>query len=545
MDYKKLIRKNILALEPYSTARDEFKGGDISVWLDANESPYPNGVNRYPDPHQKLLKDRISRLFGVASESIFLGGAGSDEAIDVTFRIFCEPREDNVIAITPSYGVYKVAAEINDVELREVLLNEDFSLPVDRLLQAADSHTRLIWICSPNNPTGNAFPKEDILKVAESFDGMVVVDEAYGDFSDRGSMIPEIGKVPNIIVLRTFSKAWGMAGMRCGMAFAAPEVIAYFDRVKYPYNMSSIIQEELLRRIDAGTSGHIPEIKTQRALLENALKDADCVRKIHPSDANFILVEVDDANAVYDYLISRGVIVRNRTRMPLCHNCLRITVGTPCENEKTIALMMAYGKPATSCECVADREAEVKRSTSETKIEVEVNLEGNGKSEIDTGLKFFDHMLWQIPHHSGISLRVICRGDLEVDEHHTMEDVAIALGEALSKALGDKRGIERYGFVLPMDESRAMVLIDLGGRIEFQWKVPFTREYVGDTPTEMFSHFFHSLCCAMKCNLHIEASGENNHHIIEGVFKAFARALRMAVRRDPSCRDLPSSKGIL
>lgn len=191
------------------------------------------------------------------------------------------------------------------------------------------------------------------------------------------------------------------------------------------------------------------------------------------------------------------------------------------------------------------RSATIERDTSETKIHVSVDLDGQGKSEIDTGLKFFDHMLWQLPHHAGISLKVKCKGDLEVDEHHTMEDVAIALGEALLKALGDKRGIERYGFVLPMDESRAMVLIDLGGRIEFQWDVNFTREYIGDTPTEMFRHFFQSLCCAMKCNLHIEAKGENNHHLIEGVFKAFARALRMAIRRDPFSYELPSSKGVL
>lgn len=191
------------------------------------------------------------------------------------------------------------------------------------------------------------------------------------------------------------------------------------------------------------------------------------------------------------------------------------------------------------------RKGEVNRKSSETDISVEVDLDGRGESGIDTGLKFFDHMLWQIPHHSGISLKVRCKGDLEVDEHHTMEDVAICMGEAILKALGDKRGIERYGFVLPMDESRAMVLIDLGGRIDFSWNVDFTREYVGDTPTEMFRHFFQSLCCAMKCNLHIEAKGENNHHMAEGIFKAFARALRMAVRRDPFNYVLPSSKGIL
>lgn len=340
----KYIRKNILALEPYSTARDEFKGGDISVWIDANESPYQNGVNRYPDPHQKLLKERISRLFDVPADSIFIGGAGSDEAIDIIYRVFCRPAIDNAIAITPSYGVYKLSADINDIQLREVELNDDFSLPVDRLLAAADAHTRVIWICSPNNPTGNAFPKNDILRLADEFDGMVIVDEAYIDFSEKGSLLHDIPQHPNIVVLRTFSKAWGMAGMRAGMAFAVPEVIAFFDRVKYPYNMSVIIQEELLKRIDEGTGDHIPEIKAERERLAKELSTADCVEEVYPSDANFILVRVSDAQAVYDFLIDNGVIVRNRSKMPLCKGALRVTVGTPEENIKTISLFKKFGK---------------------------------------------------------------------------------------------------------------------------------------------------------------------------------------------------------
>ncbi len=337
-----LIRKNILALEPYSTARDEYQGGDISVWLDANESPYPNGVNRYPDPHQKKLKEKISGLYSVAKESIFVGGAGSDEAIDVTFRIFCEPGVDNVIAITPSYGVYKVAAAINDIEIREVILNEDFSLPVERLLAVADSHSKLLWICSPNNPTGNAFAKEDILRLVESFHGMVVVDEAYIDFSDKGELLSEISSHSNLIVLRTFSKAWGMAGMRAGIAFAIPEIIEFYDRVKYPYNMSQIIQDELIRRIDEGTGNHIEEIKGWRDRLSDEFSKAACVEKVYPSDANFILIKVDDPNAMYDYLISNGVIVRNRSRLPGCKGCLRITVGTPEENLHTLQLIKEY-----------------------------------------------------------------------------------------------------------------------------------------------------------------------------------------------------------
>lgn len=336
------IRKNILSLEPYSTARDEFKGGDISVWLDANESPYPNGVNRYPDPHQKQLKEAVSNLMAMPTESIFIGGAGSDEAIDLTYRIFCEPGKENAIAITPSYGVYKVAAEINDIQLREVLLNEDFSLPVERLLEAADSNTKLIWICSPNNPTGNAFSKEDILCLADRFNGMVIVDEAYVDFSDKGTLLHDIAEHPNIIVLRTFSKAWGMAGLRAGMAFADPRVIDYYDRVKYPYNMSSLIQKELLHRIAEGTGNNITEIKEEAKKLSKALADNPNVRQVFPTDANFILIQVDDADGLYAYLISHGVIVRNRSRMPLCKGTLRITVGTPEENERVIKLMADY-----------------------------------------------------------------------------------------------------------------------------------------------------------------------------------------------------------
>lgn len=341
---RKYIRKNILELEPYSTARDEFQGTGISVWLDANESPYNNGANRYPDPHQKELKKRVARMTGISSDCIFIGGAGSDEAIDVAFRIFCEPGKDNVIAIAPSYGVYKVAATINNVEVREVLLNEDFSLPADRILDATDSNSKIIWICSPNNPTGNAFPKEEILEIAHRFKGIVIVDEAYADFSDKGSMLDKINSMENLIVLRTFSKAWGLAGLRAGMAFASAEIIGFFDRVKYPYNMSSLVQEELLHRIEQGTGHHITEIKSERDRMAKALEEAPCVLKVYPSDANFLLVKVKDADHLYNYLAGNGVLVRDRSRMPLCDNSLRITIGTPEENAATISLIQQFKK---------------------------------------------------------------------------------------------------------------------------------------------------------------------------------------------------------
>ena len=338
-----LVRPNILSLEPYSTARDEFKGGDISVWLDANESPYPTGVNRYPDPHQKALKLAVSRLKGIGPDHIFIGGAGSDEAIDLTYRIFCRPGIDNAIAIAPSYGVYAVSADINDVELRTVSLGEDYSLPVDRLLEAADANSKLMWICSPNNPTANSFGRDDILRLVREFRGMVVVDEAYIDFASAPSLIGEIGRHPNLIVLQTFSKAWGMASLRIGMAFAVAEIAELYARVKYPYNINGPTQAEVLRRIsETDIRPQVEEIRAQRDFLSRRLAAHPRVLKVYPSDANFILVKVDDADAMYDYLISHGVIVRNRNRVKGCEGCLRFTVGTPEENLRVTTLLEKY-----------------------------------------------------------------------------------------------------------------------------------------------------------------------------------------------------------
>lgn len=340
------VRPNILALEPYSTARDEFTGGDISVWVDANENPFNNGVNRYPDPHHRKLKEVVASLKGFPASQIFLGGAGSDEAIDLTFRIFCTPGKDNAIAISPSYGVYRVSAAINDIELREVRLNDDFSLPVDRLLEAADSRSKLMWICSPNNPTANSFARADLLRLCDEFDGMVVVDEAYVDFSEEGSLRDCIAAHPNLIILQTFSKAWGMAGLRFGMAFATAEIIAIYNNVKYPYNINGPTQDALIERITATApevGRMVDEITADRRMLSDGLSRCACVKHVYPSDANFLLVKVTDAGAIYDYLIANGVIVRNRSSQPGCADCLRITVGTHDENLRILDLMRAYG----------------------------------------------------------------------------------------------------------------------------------------------------------------------------------------------------------
>ena len=330
-----LVRYNILALDPYSTARDEYGGQRIDVWLDANESPYDNGVNRYPDPHQRRLRELLAERKGVAAERIFIGN-GSDEAIDLAYRIFCQPGVDNAVSIAPTYGMYRVAAAVNDIELREVPLGGNFSLPVERLLAAADEHTKLLWLCSPNNPTGNAFPTAAIEELLRRFDGMVVLDEAYIDFADTAGFLPRLDEFPNLIVLQTLSKAWGMAGLRIGLAFAAKEVVGLFTRVKYPYNIPCLTQQTAAELLDRKLAPQIDEIRRERELLARELTACPCVERVYPSQTNFLLLRTPAPDALYDALIGAGVIVRNRSRIAGCEGCLRVTVGTPEENRRLL-----------------------------------------------------------------------------------------------------------------------------------------------------------------------------------------------------------------
>lgn len=551
-DVLKLARPNILGLEAYSTARDDCGSNRPEIFLDANENPYNNGINRYPDPHQKALKSRISEIKGIAAGSLFLGN-GSDEAIDLVYRVFCEPGESNTVSIAPSYGMYEVAAAMNDVEFRKVRLRPDFSMDTEAMLAATDSKTRLMFICSPNNPTGNSFPAEQIEDLLERFGGVVVLDEAYIDFSVRPSLASLVKRYPNLIVLQTLSKAWGMAGLRIGLSIADPAVIALMSKVKYPYNINVLAQKMALMKLDeAAKDKAVAEIVGQRFRLEKELAKCPEVKGIYSSDANFLLVRFDNPDEVYGRLLAGGVIVRNRSKVPGCEGCLRITVGTPAENDRLLRLLASpVTEPvevALRCqgiEKLGERHVRIVRDTKETKITLELDLDSMGSGRISTGLPFFDHMLEQIPNHGGVALSIDAKGDLQVDEHHTIEDVGIVLGEAINAALGSKLGIARYGFVLPMDDCDAAVLMDFGGRIDFKWNAEFRREKVGDVPTEMFSHFFQSVCAGAKCNLHIRAEGVNEHHKAEAIFKAFARALRMAVAKTPFPYELPSSKGIL
>ena len=339
-ELKELTRENIWNLAPYSCARNEFSGRNAKVYLDANENPYNGPLNRYPDPLQLEVKKQLAKVKGVAEDCIFLGN-GSDEAIDLMYRCFTEPKVDNVVAMDPTYGMYKVCADINDVEYRTVSLNEDFSLNADNILAACDNHTKVIWLCSPNNPTGNALDRGEIEKILKDFEGLVVVDEAYCDFSSQKPFRTELSKYPNIVVLNTMSKAWGSAGIRLGMAFASKDIIDILNKVKYPYNVNALTQREALELLadPYEVDKWVRTILLERSRVVDAIKVLPICRKVYPTDANFVLVEVDDARKTYEYLVDRGIIVRNRNSVHLCNGCLRITIGTKTENQELLAAL--------------------------------------------------------------------------------------------------------------------------------------------------------------------------------------------------------------
>ena len=312
------------------------------MYLDANENPYHAPFNRYPDPLQLALKDKLSKIKGVPAENIFLGN-GSDEAIDLMYRIFTEPKVDNVVAIEPTYGMYKVCADINDVEYRPVCLEEGFQLNAEKLLAATDAHTKLVWICSPNNPTGNALNRDEMSKVINGFDGIVIIDEAYSDFSTQVPFRSEIARHPNLVVLNTMSKAWGCAALRLGMAFASKDIIELMNKVKYPYNINLLAQQQVMEILNDPyeVDKWARLILQERTRVMDSFRLLDFTKKIYPTDANFFLVEVDDAQRIYDYLVSQGIIVRNRNRVTMCGNCLRITIGSKTENSELLAALRA------------------------------------------------------------------------------------------------------------------------------------------------------------------------------------------------------------
>ncbi|MEP5613088.1 MAG: histidinol-phosphate transaminase [Cyclobacteriaceae bacterium] len=533
-DIKKITRPNIQALKPYQSARDEFEGlAEIS--LDANENPFGFGLNRYPDASMNKLKSAFGNFRNISNDHLIFGN-GSDEIIDLLIRSICSPGKDSILIFPPTFGMYRVCADVNNVAVVEESLTKDFQIDFEALQPKLDDpNLKIIFICSPNNPTGGKMKNDTVIKIAKSFSGLVVVDEAYIDFSE-GSLVDQ--EVPNLFILQTFSKAMGLAGMRLGVGIGSPEVIGVLNKVKAPYNVNSLTQQ---KAIDALSRPE--EIKKQTQLLiserektKDLLQSIEGVKTVYPSEANFLLVEFKDSKATYEKLLKSGVVVRDRSSQ--VSNTLRISIGTPAENKKLIAALCGEIYASN------DRIGRSIRTTSETQILAEINLDNASNTAISTGVAFFDHMLEQIARHGGIGLNIHVKGDLQIDAHHTIEDTALALGAAFDQALGQRKDIERYGFLLPMDDCLAQVAIDFGGRPWLEWKADFKATHFGQMPSEMSSHFFKSFSDTARCNLNIKAEGDNDHHKIESIFKAFARAIKMAIRKDES-GVVPSTKGVL
>jgi histidinol-phosphate aminotransferase len=346
-DINNLVRENVKSMKPYSSARDEFEDFDTAdmIFLDANENPFENGVNRYPDPQQINVKVVLAKQKNVKTNQILLGN-GSDEVLDLIFRAFCEPKVDNVITLPPTYGMYGVLANINAVENREVLLSEEFQPQVEKILETVDENTKIIFLCSPNNPTANSFSDKSVVFLLQNFKGLVVIDEAYIDFSKKQSWMNELDEYPNLIITQTLSKAYGLAGIRLGICYASPAVISVLNKIKPPYNVNELTQLRALERLSAPEKikSEIVSIIAQREELLQVLVDVKFVEKIYPTEANFILIKVDDANKRYDELIAKGIVIRNRTTQPLCENCLRLTIGTEQENKKLMEALASLIK---------------------------------------------------------------------------------------------------------------------------------------------------------------------------------------------------------
>lgn len=338
MNIQDLIRPTVKALKPYSSARDEYQGNsDAMVFLDANENPFENGVNRYPDPQQRTVKSLLSKIKAIPQQNILLGN-GSDEVLDLIYRAFCEPNQDNIITLPPTYGMYSVLANINAISIKSVQLDADFQPKVDEILEIADTNSKLLFLCSPNNPTGNSFQTKSIERLIKEFEGIVVIDEAYIDFSNEESWVSRFGELPNLIVTQTLSKAYGMAGIRLGICYASEEIISVLNRIKPPYNVNELTQQKAISQLEMNELTHkqVEVILKERDILTEKLNKINFISKIYPSDANFVLAKVDDATMRYNQLIEKGIVIRNRTTQPGCENCLRFTIGTESENKVLI-----------------------------------------------------------------------------------------------------------------------------------------------------------------------------------------------------------------
>ena len=546
-------RPEIVQMKGYSSARS--LAGDEAglVYLDANECAYEPFVGarnlaRYSAQQPTELQRAFCDWLDVSSRNLTIT-RGADEAIDCLIRGFCEPGADNIVICPPTFAMYAQSAMLQSVEVRHAPLTADFGLDPTAIAMAMDEATKLVFVCSPNNPTGNVMNAGAIANLCVACDGraLVVVDETYieyaGEGGEAGSLIPALEQFANLVILRTLSKSHAAAGIRCGCAVAAADITGVMQKVLAPYPVPQPVMSAALTILETGNQQRLAakraEVIVRRDDVITALGEIEGIIRVWPSDANFVLVEALDAAALCQRAREGGVVLRNQSHQHGVGEAVRISIGSAEEMARLLAALR--GETIASAE--QNRQHEIVRKTSETAISVAVNLDRAGPISIDTGIGFYDHMLDQIAKHAGFALTLECEGDLEIDPHHSIEDCAIALGQAIRGALGDKRGIGRYGFCLPMDEALVTVALDLSGRFHLDFKADFPKPMVGDLPCDMVGHVFRSLAENMQANLHIAVTGENCHHMVEACFKGFGRALRQAIRQDGS--EMPSTKGTL
>ena len=545
---QRLARPEILALPPNDTAAAA-GGAPIgrSIKLDANENPFAPlvaggiaaSVNRYPEPQPAALRQRLADLYGCSTAQLW-ATRGSDDAIDLLVRTFCRPGEDSIVIVEPTFSAYAQFARVQCAKVVTARLTEDLTFDAESVIATClEAKPKILFLCTPNNPTGTLVVPADVLRIAAALpDTLVIADEAYIEFSGAPSFAGKVGG--NLLVLRTLSKAYGLAGARVGCLIADPEIIELVSRVSPPYPLPSL---SIAATLDALAAERMPvhneriaRLVADRDMLAARLRTVAEIRTIR-AGGNFLFLEVDDPAALAQRLAAAGI--RLRFRPNAAPGGVRVTVGTEAENA---AMLAVFGLSESAR---PSRRAELVRDTKETRIAVAIDLDRPEPRRISTGIGFYDHMIDQVAAHGGFSLTLACSGDLEIDPHHSVEDIALALGAALRQALGDKRGIGRFGFALPMDEVRAEVLIDLSGRPFSKFDGHFDTPDVGGLPTQMVPHIFRSLADSMACAIHVKVEGDNDHHKVEGCFKAFGRALRMGLAIDGDATALPSTKGVL
>lgn len=552
----RLARPEILALPQFDiAAAANARFGPDAIKLDANENPFPplvagpgagmsaGALNRYPEPQPPRLTRAMAALYGVECDALVVT-RGADDAIDVLVRAFCRPEVDAVAICTPTFAAYAHFARLQGARVIETRLGAQFDLDVPAFIAAMreEPSLKLVFLCSPSNPTGNVIKGVDVLAIADALpESIIVLDEAYLEFSDEPSLAAEAARRDNLVVLKTLSKAYGLAGARIGAAIGHPELIAIATRALPPYPLPSPSIDAALEVLAPSRrpvhAERIARIKAERDRMAVVLAGSPIVTSVRNGGGNFLFLEVADPDALSRALTAAGIRVRFRPNAAT--GGVRLTIGTDSENA---AALTAFG---VTSEPEANRRASIVRDTKETRIAASVDLDRASPRKIDTGIAFYDHMLDQVAAHGGFSLILTCDGDLDIDGHHSIEDCAIALGGLLSKALGERRGIGRFGFALPMDEAEAQVLIDLSGRAYSKFEGDFEASHIGAYPTEMTRHVFRSIADNLGAAIHVRVTGDNDHHKTEACFKAFGRALRQAIGRDGHIDAMPSTKGVL